>query len=577
VVLAKLGVPPKLIRLLRALHTDVKVHFTVQEVQLIMDSLIGVKQGDILGPILFVLFICGIMVAFRKKYPNHNGCIYRSKADFVLRSRSALHGGSNLQPGQKGHSGVQAFQVGDSAYADDCMFAYPDRHEAEIYIPRLYPHFETFGMTIHSAPIEKAEDSKSELTFFAAPYRTYLEVDLKTEPPTFVHAGGERVDFSDLKISATHAVPITFEFKYLGSITDHSTSDTKDVDARCSKAGAAFGALSKCLFMSPDVSPTAKGLAYKTLVLTILLYGIESTALTQASWNKLRKFHNDCVRRMSRTTTYQQWKSHIRNTTLRSRLHLEEIEVYVYKRQLAWLGDVARMPAGRMPRRLLSGWVAAVRPVGGQRYSYAKGVLAALAFAGIKTDTKTVSENWPAMAANKDEWNAMVDNLGLFHAGQSAAERGAARAPSSPLRAAADPFAPNGHVSSCLCPACCLRQQQRQSGPQQQQQQTPTQPPHSRQLYPVVEAANSDEDSSSSSSSSGGFVRNSSSSVTSGNDSSGGDSSDNNSDAGAVSGGDSPQRVTWDAQRDARRTSYPTRGRAQRDRRERENENKSSE
>jgi hypothetical protein len=48
--------------------------------------------------------------------------------------------------------------------------------------------------------------------------------------------------------------------------------------------------------MSPDVSPTAKGLAYKTLVLTILLYGIESTALTQASWNKLRKFHNDCVR-----------------------------------------------------------------------------------------------------------------------------------------------------------------------------------------------------------------------------------------------------------------------------------------
>jgi hypothetical protein len=46
--------------------------------------------------------------------------------------------------------------------------------------------------------------------------------------------------------------------------------------------------------------------------------------------------------------------------------------------------------------------------------------------------------------------------------------------------------------------------------------------------------------------------------VTSGNDSSGGDCSDNNSDAGAVSGGDSPQRATWVAQRDARRPSYPT-------------------
>jgi hypothetical protein len=71
-------------------------------------------------------------------------------------------------------------------------------------------------------------------------------------------------------------------------------------------------------------------------------------------------------------------------------------------------------------------------------------------------------------------------------------------------------------------------------------------------------------------------VRNSSSSVTSGNDSSDGDSSDNNSDAGAVSGGDSPQRATWVAQRDARRPSYPTRGRVQRDRRERENENRAA-
>ena len=108
----------------------------------------------------------------------------------MLRSRSALHGGSNLQPGQKGHSGVQAFQVGDSAYADDCMFGYPDRYEAEIYIPRLYPHFETFGMTIHSAPIEKAEDSKSELTFFAAPYRTQALRVSEQGPPRVRNAAG---------------------------------------------------------------------------------------------------------------------------------------------------------------------------------------------------------------------------------------------------------------------------------------------------------------------------------------------------------------------------------------------------
>ena len=78
-VLGKLGTPPKLLRLLKALHTNVKVQFTVQEVEMIMDSLIGVKQGDILGPVLFVLYICGIMMSFRNVHPNSSGCMFRTK------------------------------------------------------------------------------------------------------------------------------------------------------------------------------------------------------------------------------------------------------------------------------------------------------------------------------------------------------------------------------------------------------------------------------------------------------------------------------------------------------------------
>ena len=52
-VLAKFGVPNKLISLIKAIHVDFEIKFMVDEVTHTMDCLIGVKQGDIIGSILF--------------------------------------------------------------------------------------------------------------------------------------------------------------------------------------------------------------------------------------------------------------------------------------------------------------------------------------------------------------------------------------------------------------------------------------------------------------------------------------------------------------------------------------------
>ena len=67
-VLAKFGVPKKLICLLRAVHQRVNVTFEVDEISHTILSILGVKQGDILGPILFVMFIAAIMMTWRAKY-----------------------------------------------------------------------------------------------------------------------------------------------------------------------------------------------------------------------------------------------------------------------------------------------------------------------------------------------------------------------------------------------------------------------------------------------------------------------------------------------------------------------------
>jgi hypothetical protein len=66
-LMAKLGVPPNLISVLQALHKTVleKFDVDVDGVEKTIDSVIGVKQADILGPILFNFLVAGAMMAWK--------------------------------------------------------------------------------------------------------------------------------------------------------------------------------------------------------------------------------------------------------------------------------------------------------------------------------------------------------------------------------------------------------------------------------------------------------------------------------------------------------------------------------
>ena len=520
-VLERLGCPPKLLRLLKALHSDVTVEFTVQGVKMILESLIGVKQGDILGPILFVLFICGIMMSFRKKHPNSQACVFRTKQDFELRGRKFDHGGEGfLGPGEC-RNGVHAVKVDDSEYADDCAVMYPSDVELRYYTPLLFTHFSLFGMEIHKGPKDKVTDSKTEVGFFPGKdlYRSVDLGPLKADPPgkpVYIDKDGIEVDFSDIEVDAEHALPVVFKFCYLGSMVTADCTDTDDADARVRKANAAFGALNECLFSQTTITYKAKAIAYSALVLSILLYGSEAWAITQKDFQTLRVFHASCCRKMCRFKRPNHRRKHTTNADLRARLGLEEIEVYVYRRQLGWLGDVSRMPWDRVPRQLLSSWVSHKRPVGAPKFTYGKAVYAALSWAGITTDRATVSTGWPELAQDKGAWKEMLTHLAERHA-DGAKNAGAW----SPLRAQARVF------------TCEANRQAR--------------------LFTCCETSSSE----------GSFLVNDSHSDSSGTNNDSSDSSTDSEADAADSGGDSPQRVTWEPRRDCRRDRYETRSRAQ--------------
>ena len=73
-ILEKFGVPAKLIRLLKCLHNNFTVKFSIDEVTHTLICSIGVKQGDILGPILFNFYLAAVMITWRALYDDSVTC-----------------------------------------------------------------------------------------------------------------------------------------------------------------------------------------------------------------------------------------------------------------------------------------------------------------------------------------------------------------------------------------------------------------------------------------------------------------------------------------------------------------------
>ena len=136
-------------------------------------------------------------------------------------------------------------------------------------------------------------------------------------------------------------------------------------------------------FQGEMMSLRAKYMVYNGLILSILLYGAETWSLTKVLFNRMRTFHVQCVRTMCLVTKRQMWKEHISTKSLELKLGMQSIDVYVYRRQLAWVGHVSRIGFERMPRKLLSSWINHRQPRGGVEMTYGRGLGKAFRYACV--------------------------------------------------------------------------------------------------------------------------------------------------------------------------------------------------
>ena len=120
-------------------------------------------------------------------------------------------------------------------------------------------------------------------------------------------------------------------------------------------------------------------------------------------WIGCVPFHARCVRGMCRVSRKHTWKHHISTGELEQRLGLDTIDKYLKRRQLRWLGHVARMyHAQRLPRRMLSSWVPHQRPRGAPPMTYGRSINKAL------LEFNLYQRGWPSLAAYRAAWRSTL-------------------------------------------------------------------------------------------------------------------------------------------------------------------------
>ena len=156
---------------------------------------------------------------------------------------------------------------------------------------------------------------------------------------------------------------------YLGSTIDENWDHSLEIRCRIEQAREAFFKFQKVL-KNRDLNLQLRTRILRCYVFSVLLYGVESWTLTEASLRKLEAFEMWCYRRMLRI----EWYHFVTNDDVLLRMGKElEIVTSVKTRKLAYFGHVMRNPEKyNLLHLVLQGKICGKRGPGRRRISWLK-------------------------------------------------------------------------------------------------------------------------------------------------------------------------------------------------------------
>ena len=357
-LLRKYGCPEKFTSIIESLHTEMMAKVSAGgETSETFGVTNGVKQGCVLAPTLFSIFLSAMLEeAFRDTeegvyIQSRQGADLFNVAHFRAKTKSTL------------------IRTRELLYADDSAIIAHSAEEIQRLINAFSDASRKFGLKIN---IKKTE--------------------------VLYQPNAMKTDEAEIMVDGTrlNSVP---EFTYLGSTISKDVRIDAEIQKRMAKASASFGRLRQRLWNNHHVSLRVKGKIYRAVVISTLLYGAESWTVYRRHMKKLHAFMMRHLRSVMKIT----WKDKVPNKVILQQTGLPSMEDLLIRKNLRWTGHVMRMPQDRLPKQVLfSQLPSGHRRRGRPRLRYKDTIKRNLKIRGINADS------WTELSKERAKWRTAV-------------------------------------------------------------------------------------------------------------------------------------------------------------------------
>lgn len=311
-VMRKFGCPRKFTAIVEAFHSDMRATVAIggEETESFGVGT-GVKQGCVMAPVIFNIYLAAATYLFRKRFRSGGG------VEIAYRLDGSLFNLRRLEARTK----VSSEEICELQYADDCVLVAHSAADLQCALSCLYEVYSALGLVINT--------NKTEVL--------YQWNRPRNEDPRITVAGAE------LKTAS--------QFTYLGSIVSSDCSQDAEVNNRIRNASASFARIRKRVILNHNLKTSTKVSVYRAVCLSVLLYGSETLTLYVRHVKLLESFHIQCLKKILGLN----WQDRVPHTEILTRAGLPSVECLLLRGQLRWVGHVLRMPVVRYPRRVLYG------------------------------------------------------------------------------------------------------------------------------------------------------------------------------------------------------------------------------